>query len=324
MVDIYTHEELVDSALSILAWQRGINPNPRRGTWPYRWQSLMEKIIECNGDMTGFLHWPVVTDAFHSGYVQYSEHERSNIPDNLRALSTDPQFLSNAPGFPISPERASGTYVKQLFVAHKLGEAAGIYWSTNTMDVIEIGGGYGAMRVIMDRLRRFSPGEAIPYRHFVLDDPSTHLIRGWYLYNLDLYTVNRSPLYLTIGKEMINMFPYSVGPNPFAMLSMTQKDVYLTNQSILYPEIATDPSNTILIAVHSLDEIDPFHRLEILKSYPAAYYGIYMTRSYDSVDNDEFLHFNWIRPNNLTVLYGYTDPTGMQSFYVLRDPKYAG
>jgi hypothetical protein len=126
-----------------------------------------------DGGLDNFLTWPVVTQALHARYSHISKKERMHLPDKLRHLAVDLSFPP-APG-PVSPEGASGTYIKQTILLFALEmDFLGVRGVERLSHVYEVGGGYGAMAVMLTRM-------GFAGTHTVLDLPALHIIRDWYL-----------------------------------------------------------------------------------------------------------------------------------------------
>jgi hypothetical protein len=152
-------------------------PEGRRFTWAFRQRDLMSNLVR-DGGLHYFLTWPIVSESLYAGYTYISEEERKHLPQELRELAVD--FRTPPPPAPLSPEGASGTYIKQTALlaalAHGFLNPRGI---ENFSSVYEVGGGYGAMAVMLSRL-------GFRGTHTVLDLPALHVIRDWYLEGADV------------------------------------------------------------------------------------------------------------------------------------------
>lgn len=143
-----------------------------RFTWNFRQKDIVRKIIE-EGGLDNFLNWPVSAEALYAGVTHKTIQEYGLLPQRYRHMAADPRFPP-APGR-LTPEGASGTYIRQMFLAYMFEKHASRSW-WNVESVYEVGGGYGAMRVILRRL-------GFAGKYTVLDLPALHIVRNWYLYN---------------------------------------------------------------------------------------------------------------------------------------------
>lgn len=151
-------------------------PYGDRFTWNFRQRDLMVNLVR-DGNLDHFLQWPVSIEGLHAGYTDFASAERDLIDPVLRSVAEDPPY-----GDPVgnrSPEKSSGTYIRQLVVALMIDEylmpVDHIEW------LFEFGGGYGALAVILKRL-------GFDGLHYVYDLPALHLIREWYLDNMFVET----------------------------------------------------------------------------------------------------------------------------------------
>jgi len=154
-------------------------------SWPNKWARLMETVIQNNGNVSELLLWPISAECLHSGYVPLSRMERDLIDPLYRHLAKDPQEFRQPPGTSLSPEGSSGTYTKNLFVIDRIRIHASMLWGSDPnmlsrlFRVVEIGGGYGSLAVILSRY-------GFTGRHYVIDHPAMHLIRESYLASLGI------------------------------------------------------------------------------------------------------------------------------------------
>lgn len=184
---ITMHElSLVDRAIILLDEL----PRGERFTWNFRQRNLMVNLAEAGG-LDHFLQWPVSIEALHAGYTDFAAAERDLIDPDLRPVAKDPLY-GNPPGNR-SPEKSSGTYIRQLVVAllidQHLMSIADMEW------VFEFGGGYGALAVVLGRL-------GFEGLHYVYDLPALHLIRDWYLDNMHVKTESITKLYNTVIEDV--------------------------------------------------------------------------------------------------------------------------
>lgn len=148
-----------------------ILPGGPRFTWDFRQVDLMKNLIRDKG-LDHFLTWPIVKEALYAGYTHISEKERRYL-GRLKDLT--PDFDTPTPPEPLSPEGASGTYLKQAALLASLeGDFLGVGGIQKLDSVYEVGGGYGAMAVTLSRV-------GFNKTHTVLDLPALHIIRDWYL-----------------------------------------------------------------------------------------------------------------------------------------------
>ena len=144
-------------------------PNGERFSWNYKQRKFAAHVIKDRG-LDNFLQWSESRESIYSGWTKEAKEERLAIPETLRQLSQDPG-TGNPPG-PMSPEGASGTYIRQTYVAYQIMN--NIAPIEDIRSIIEFGGGYGALPVVLNRL-------GFPGEHLVYDLPIMHLIREWYL-----------------------------------------------------------------------------------------------------------------------------------------------
>lgn len=177
---------LVDAAIALLDYI----PPGDRFSWNFRQRDLLSNIIR-DGGLENFLQWPVSAEALHAGYTDFAAAERGMIDESLRYLAKDP-LAGNPPGAR-SPEKSSGTYIRQLLVAllieQHLMPIRDIEW------LFEFGGGYGALAVVLDRL-------GFRGLHYVYDLPAVHYIRSWYLSNFYIITESIASLENTILEDV--------------------------------------------------------------------------------------------------------------------------
>jgi hypothetical protein len=158
----------------------GLSPG-ERFTWQFRQYHLMENLVR-DGGLDKFLTWPTVLEALYTGYTPAAAKERAYLPKQYTYLAAD--FPYPPPPGRLSPEGASGTYLKQMFVAHLLEKHILPYGGWHGVDsVFEVGGGYGALAIVLRRL-------GMKGEHAVLDFRALHIIRNWYLENAGIFTEN--------------------------------------------------------------------------------------------------------------------------------------
>jgi hypothetical protein len=152
-------------------------PDSKRFTWDYKQRMFAARIIK-DGGLDNFLKWPESIESLHSGWTnETAQIERTLVPEAMLNIGADPEI-----GNPVdkkSPEGSSGTYIRQLYVASII--MSNIMPIDDIERLIEFGGGYGALAVVLNRIG-FS-GE-----HHVYDLPVLHMIRDWYLEQLDIDT----------------------------------------------------------------------------------------------------------------------------------------
>ena len=154
-------------------------PEGERFTWAFRQRDLMSNVVR-EGGLDNFLNWPGVHEALYAGYTSKVAIERTAIPLELRWLSVDYEY-PKSPG-PLSPDGASGTYIKQVRLALLLRRMSGEKWS-DINSVYEVGGGYGEMAVVLSRV-------GFHGAHTVLDLPALHVRREWYLHKPGISTIS--------------------------------------------------------------------------------------------------------------------------------------
>lgn len=147
-------------------------PGGPRFTWAFRQRELMLNLVRDKG-LDNFLTWKIVKESLYAEYTCISEKERIFLPAKFGEMAVDFPFPPS-PG-PLSPEGASGTYIKQaaLLLALESG-FLGVRGIERLSSVYEVGGGYGAMAVMLTRM-------GFDRTHTVLDLPALHIIRDWYL-----------------------------------------------------------------------------------------------------------------------------------------------
>lgn len=220
-------------------------PGGARFTWDFRQVDLMNNLVHDRG-LDDFLTWPVVEEALYAGYTSISEKERRYLPTFLRRLAVDFPFPLS-PG-PLSPEGASGTYIKQTALLSALEpDFLGVRGIEKLLSVYEVGGGYGAMAVMLSRL-------GFEGTHTVLDLPALHVIREWYLEGANVLTDSAD-------------WPGSCEVD-------------------------------VLIAAHSLCEMDVELREEILSAVTAKYYIFSITKHFDGVNNARWFR-EWCQSQGL-------------------------
>lgn len=165
-----SNEALVERAKKILAE----TPDGERFSWNFKQHSFANHIVECNG-LDNFLEWSPSAESLYAGYTRSAELERGDIPVAYRGLGIDPP-IGKPPG-PKSPEGSSGTYIRQLYVAHQIVSNIGLLEDMSR--IVEFGGGYGALALTMYRM-------GFNGKYAVYDLPVMHLIRDWYLGQLGL------------------------------------------------------------------------------------------------------------------------------------------
>lgn len=220
-------------------------PVAERFTWPFKYRKLAERLAK-EGCIDGFLSWPTVRESLFAGQTHAGLRELSAFPKWLSEMAMDPDW----PPLPDDAQsRPSDTYIRQAVLVYLLYEK--LDW-TNIETVFEVGGGFGAMSVV---LRRFG----FDWDHEVLDHPIMHLLRTEYL--------------------------ASVGTRPAMSLNAP-----------------TLESADVFIAAHSLCEMPPAMREDILNSVPARLYAISVTNVFDGVRNDDWFR-DWFKRNGIA----YTD-----------------
>jgi hypothetical protein len=151
---------LVDEAQRLIA----TIPDSPRFTWNFRYKRLCEKIIS-EGCLDNMLSWPTVSEALFAGQTGRVRKELFSLPSSVIDKAYDAPY---PPMPPSSPHVPSGTYTRQAHIAYLLAKES--LWWPDVQTVYEVGGGYGAMAII---LRRFGFRGA----HYVLDHPVMDLIR---------------------------------------------------------------------------------------------------------------------------------------------------
>jgi len=250
--------DVVGRATKILA---SLPKTAKRFTWKFRQIDLMKQAA--GGGIDNFLSWPIVSESLYAGYTPISEGERRLLPGRYCNLAID--HRSPPPPLPLSPEGASGTYIKQVLLAYALQRfiLPPFGWPS-IKTVYEVGGGYGAMAVVLRRM-------AFSGEHFVLDFPALHLIREWYLADLSIRTK-----------------------------SVTEVE-------------STDVD--VLIASHSLCEIDTGYRAEILGKVRAKHYVFSITRYFDGVDNSAWFR-GWLMSEEIQFVDYFPGISGNQDIMV--------
>jgi hypothetical protein len=133
-----------------------------------------------DGGLEKFLTWPITREFLYAAYNVIGESDRALLPKAYHHLTTDWPY-PRPPGAK-SPEGASSTYIKQALAAWLATSDMIGSWA-NVNSVYEVGGGYGAMAVV---LRAFGFSGS----HTVLDLPALHLVREWYLSSPEIETVS--------------------------------------------------------------------------------------------------------------------------------------
>jgi len=146
-------------------------PKAPRFTWEFKQRAFAQHIIQSNGNLDKFLEWSSSYESLHTGFTRDAKRELELIPEEMRQYGTDPSM--GAPSK--SPVGMSGTYIRQLFLASKIGHANSIF---------EFGGGYGALAVVLNRWYAYHP------KHYVYDFPVIHMLREWYLSCQGMATVS--------------------------------------------------------------------------------------------------------------------------------------
>jgi hypothetical protein len=156
-------------------------PKGPRFSWEFRQRDLAGKIM--SHDMGKFLSWPVIRSSMHAGYTPLAAKERDSLPKELIRLTVDPKVGGS--DVPKSPEGASGSFIRQVFVLDAFEKNLTLLSSLDS--ILEFGGGYGASDVVLRRMG-FSGS------HYVYDFPILHLVREWYLAQnlgpIDFHTVS--------------------------------------------------------------------------------------------------------------------------------------
>lgn len=151
-------------------------PKDNRFTWNFKQRSIASHIIKDNS-LEDFLSWPESLESLHTGYVEATQLEREEIPEWMLAIGKDPDI--GTPTDDVSPEGISGTFMRQLFILSKIEKGIAPVNSINR--IIEFGGGYGPMAVLLKRLGFHGD-------HYVYDLPAVHILREWYLEQQDIET----------------------------------------------------------------------------------------------------------------------------------------
>lgn len=146
-------------------------PIKPRFTWEFKQRAFARRVITDGGNLDEFLQWPSSRESLHTGFSPEAEIELKLIPEEMLQYGIDPDVGNPS----TSPDGLSGTYIRQLFVASKIGHADSIF---------EFGGGYGALAVVLNRLYEYRP------RHYVYDFPIIHMLREWYLSRLGVDTIS--------------------------------------------------------------------------------------------------------------------------------------
>lgn len=153
-------------------------PKDKRFTWNFKQRAIAAHIIKDNG-LDDFLQWSESAESLHSGYRGFSKEEEALLPEWMLAIGKDPDIGS--PTSDLSPDGISGTFMRQLFIANTIeNEVAPI---RSIRRVLEFGGGYGALAVILKRM-------GFDGDHYVFDLPAVHILREWYLEQQNINTVS--------------------------------------------------------------------------------------------------------------------------------------
>lgn len=150
---------------------RNAIPKAQRFTWEFKQRAFAQHIIQGDGNLDEFLGWSSSAESLHTGFTEAAKRELELVPRKMWQYGTDPDIGTPSK----SPVGMSGTYIRQLFVANKIGHANSIF---------EFGGGYGALAVVLNRWYAYTP------RHYVYDFPVMHLLRDWYLSKLGIGTAS--------------------------------------------------------------------------------------------------------------------------------------
>jgi hypothetical protein len=146
--------------------------NPPRFTWEFKRNSLRETMLSSNPEL--FMTWPVVEESLHSGVIPQYTHELSEIVEHMpqqRWLNCVhvPQFGGNSR----DGNGATGTSIQQAYYLWTLLNETGFNASTANK-ICEIGGGYGAMALVLWRL-------GFTGEHTIKDVPEMLLLQEYYL-----------------------------------------------------------------------------------------------------------------------------------------------
>ena len=136
-------------------------PKAQRFTWGFKQRAFAQHIIRNEGNLDNFLGWPSSAESLHSGFTEEAKRELELVPREMWQYGVDPS--TGTPVGNTSPEGMSGTYIRQLFVASKIGHANSIF---------EFGGGYGALAIVLNRWYAYNT------RHYVYDFPVMHMLRN--------------------------------------------------------------------------------------------------------------------------------------------------
>lgn len=148
---------------------------PERHTWD-RHRYELRRHCKKGDDLGKFLQWSTLTETMFVGEAPYIADEFSMLRDSgewerWRKAIEETEF-GGAPRLSYA-EYTSGNLVHQAYHVFMWENALGLR-AENLNRIVEFGGGYGAMALIMRRLG-FS-GE-----YFIFDVPEVSLLQGWYL-----------------------------------------------------------------------------------------------------------------------------------------------
>lgn len=151
-------------------------PDYERFTWGFRCQSLRDTVA--TQDPREFLQWPVSREALYAGNTPEREREYSHLMtrDRLRysvAITCNP--FGNPDYFESNPS-CDPNLIHQCYYLSQFEALSGMKINDLT-DIYEFGAGYGAMKLVVDRL-------GFNGYYFIQDLPELLYLQQYYLSNV--------------------------------------------------------------------------------------------------------------------------------------------
>jgi len=172
MSDVDTRRWVMN-ALDGIESAEPIPPNVKRFTWSYRRADIRKKIRLAGGDLSAFLHWPVMHEALYAGFTNDTAKELGMLDHTHERAAIDPLIGHGGerPNVKVSPSGASCTYIRQGLALQNVSDTFAKL--SEIKSIFEFGAGFGALASVARRLGW--QGE-----HTIFDFPELLLIQKWY------------------------------------------------------------------------------------------------------------------------------------------------
>ena len=145
-------------------------PTAPRFSWLRRRIELRKDILK--KDVDNFLHWPTMIESMFVGNAPYTPIQYEQLTDRYKSVIIEPE-VGNPQLFRIDGLATSGNLIHQAFSIMQFENEMGV--RVEDLDsIVEFGGGYGAMALIVHRL-------GFEGLYIIQDFPEMILLQEWYL-----------------------------------------------------------------------------------------------------------------------------------------------